>query len=149
MKYIKKFNENNWFMNPGNPMSPISPLNPTHPLNPEMKKGAKILFGEEETKDNTDENKWAIYAGLSGGFGGATFKEFHNGSRKDAEDYAYQLAVQEYESYEWLHGLRTVQDIMDEDGIDDEGDAEQIYNEEREGWLDYWVEPFNPSKNYK
>jgi hypothetical protein len=29
---------------------------------------------------------------------------------------------------------------MDEDGVDSE-EAQEIYNEEREGWLDYYVKP--------
>jgi hypothetical protein len=28
---------------------------------------------------------------------------------------------------------------MEEDGVDEE-EAEEIYNDERESWLDYWVE---------
>ena len=141
MKHLKRFNENNWFMNPGNPFSPISPLNPNHPLYPE-------IMGKKEESEPTQPEKWAIYAGLGGGFGGGQFKEVFTGTKQQAESHAYQLAVEEYESYEGLHGLRTTDEIMDEDGVD-EDEAEEIYNEEKEGWLDYWVEPYNSSKDYE
>lgn len=36
---------------------------------------------------------------------------------------------------------------MEEDGIDDEDEALEVYNEEREGWLDYSAEPY--SKEYE
>ncbi|NPV12912.1 MAG: hypothetical protein HPY57_14165 [Ignavibacteria bacterium] len=45
-----------------------------------------------------------------------------------------------------MHGLRTIDEIMEEDNLDYE-DAEIIYNDERESWLDYWVEPYDP-KNW-
>ena len=97
-------------------------------------------------ESNTDE-KWAIFAGLGGGFGGANFTgEIFTGTREQAENRAYGAAQEEYDSYEGLHGLRDVQMIMDEDGVDEE-EAEQIRNDEMESWLDYWVEPYNPSKH--
>jgi hypothetical protein len=97
--------------------------------------------------ESFESEKWALFAGLSGGFGGANFKEFFEGSRSDAERSAYQLAVEEYESYADSHGLRTTSDIMEEDGVE-EDEAEEIYNEEMEGWLDYYVEEFDSKKDY-
>lgn len=50
--------------------------------------------------------KYNIYAGLGGGFGGASYQgtgDFK--SLADAENEAYQLAVEEYESYSGCHGL--------------------------------------------
>ena len=84
--------------------------------------------------------KFKIFAGLGGGFGGATERgifEFKN--EEEANDYAYQQACEEYESMEGLHGLRSYNEIMEEDGLGEE-EAELAYNEEREEWLDWRVE---------
>lgn len=43
--------------------------------------------------------------------------------------------------------MRDIHEIMEEDGIDDEDEALEVYNEEREGWLDYSAEPY--SKEYE
>lgn len=86
--------------------------------------------------------RWKIYAGLGGGFSSVRYIRTFQGTKDDAEKEAYQSAIEEYESYEGLHGLRTVDDIMDEDGVDRE-EAEETYNEERESWLDYYVKPDN------
>ena len=62
---------------------------------------------------------------------------------------AYESALEDYESYEGLHGIRSVEDIAIDDyeidpevGIDDEI-YEQVYQDyldERESQIDYWVE---------
>lgn len=91
--------------------------------------------------------KFYIKYGLGGGFGGANWEEDRKGNRivhefknkKDAERYAYQMAIEEYQSYEGLHGLRTIDDIIEEEGVDFD-EAESIYNDEMESWLDYGVE---------
>ena len=83
-----------------------------------------------------------IYAGLSGGFGGANFidtLEFDN--ELDANQYAYEEAVYIYEGYEGIHGLRTLEQIMEDEGIEAEDIGLDMYIEEREDWLDYYVEP--------
>lgn len=52
--------------------------------------------------------KFKIYAGLSGGFGGAQYHctdDFID--HADAERYARELAMEEYESYGGYHGLYT------------------------------------------
>lgn len=75
--------------------------------------------------------------GLSGGFGGIRdYEVIMADSLEEADKEAYQRAIQEYEQYEGMHGLRSVDDIMEEDEVDYD-EAEQIYNEEREGWIDY------------
>ena len=98
--------------------------------------------------------KFKVYAGLSGGFGGATYHgtyEYH--SRKEAEDDARQLAIEEYESYGGYHGLYTWdsmrQEIADElyDGDIEQVDPEDVdiaYCEEIEGWLSYHVKEVTP-----
>lgn len=81
-----------------------------------------------------------IYAGLSGGFGGAKYVEtIEFPSYEEAEDYALELAIEEYQGYEGLHGIRSISEIMEDEGLD-EDDAELEYLEERDSWLDYYVE---------
>lgn len=95
--------------------------------------------------------KFKIYAGLSGGFGGARYcgiYECHN--RNEAEIYAREQAIEEYESYGGNHGLYTW-DSMHQEIADDEydGDIEAVDQEdvdmymieEVESWLSYRVVP--------
>ena len=95
--------------------------------------------------------KFKIYAGLSGDFGGAHFCEVYEcGSQAEAEIYAREVAIEEYESYGGYHGLYTW-DSMRQEIADDEydGDIEQVdpedvdmrMMEEVEGWLTYKVIP--------
>lgn len=91
--------------------------------------------------------KYNIYAGLSGGFGGARLvaeaEEFEN--EDAASHYAYECALEEYYSYEGCHGIVSCEDILDcpedyglEDGFTDE-DVQEIYQEEIESWITYYV----------
>jgi len=100
----------------------------------------------KDESNSSEIEKWAIFSGMGGGFGGASFKEVFTGSREDAEKVAYGSAQEDYESYEGSNGVRSSSDIMDEDGVDEE-EAEQIRNEEMESWIDYWVEPYDPKKH--
>ena len=95
--------------------------------------------------------KFKIYAGLSGGFGGATYHgTYEYNSHKEAEDDARELAMEEYESYGGYHGLYTW-DSMRQEIADEEydGDIEQVdpadvdmrMIEEVEGWITYKVIP--------
>lgn len=93
--------------------------------------------------------KFKIYAGLSGGFGGAQFQgiwEFAD--KNEAESQAYDLAYEEYESYGGHHGLYTWESMREE--IADykyNGDVDAVpndevdlsYNEDVESWLTYYV----------
>lgn len=84
--------------------------------------------------------KYRIFAGLGGGFGGANEEgEYEFKDEEAALEYAYERACEAYDMYAGLHGLRSVADIMEEDDCDGEY-AEDVYNEERENWLDYYVE---------
>lgn len=95
------------------------------------------------SKEINRENlkQYNIYAGLGGGFGGA-FYQFTTlaESEDDANELAYEAAIAEYESYEGTNGLRTIEDIREEEDqtLSDE-DIEEIYQSEREDWLDYYV----------
>lgn len=95
--------------------------------------------------------KFKIYAGLSGGFGGARFCGVYEcDSEKEAETYAREQAIEEYESYGGYHGLYTW-DSMRQEIADDEydGDIEAVdpedvdmrMIEEVEGWLTYRIVP--------
>ena len=91
--------------------------------------------------------RFRIYAGLGGGFGGATDKgieEFK--SESEALLYAYGLSCEEYEIYEGYHGLEDFHDIEEDPeyyGLDVNCTEEEIwekYEECRENWIEYWVE---------
>lgn len=93
------------------------------------------------------EGFYIIGWGLSGGFGGIhNYEVIKADSLDEAEKDAYYRAIDEYENYSGYHGLRSVDDIIEEDGVDSD-EAEEIYNEEREGWLDYHAKPY--SKEYE
>ncbi len=93
---------------------------------------------------NDVEGFYIVGYGLSGGFGGCDNYEVVKAEDEgEASMIAWEMACDEYERYSGMHGLRSIEDIMSEDGIDDEQEAEEVYNEERESWLDYRVLKFN------
>ena len=71
-------------------------------------------------------------------------------SQQEANEYAYQAAIDDYESYEGLHGIRSMSEIAEEDfGVElDELDystamyidIETTYNDERESQINYGAE---------
>jgi hypothetical protein len=68
-------------------------------------------------------------------------------SSKDiATQAAYDMAVEDYESFEGLHGIPDIGDIMeDKEGYNLSEDASEdecweVYYEQRESWLNYWAE---------
>lgn len=87
--------------------------------------------------------KYNIYAGLGGSLGGATYQGTGDFSSRDsAEEMAYQYAVEEYEMYEGSHGIRSWIDIADEEGLDyeeDEYEINEMYEDEKESWMEYYV----------
>lgn len=90
--------------------------------------------------------KFEIYAGLGGGFGGANYVEtIEANTREEAEEYARQCAIDDYESYEGSHGILSRDDVF-EDLIESFGeesleeDVDLRYMEEVEGWIMYYVE---------
>lgn len=95
--------------------------------------------------------KYNLYAGLSGSFGGANYyltKEFE--TEDEAEEKARDIAIEEYESYGGLHGLTSMEEIserfceeksIEEDELSEEG-RESImdkYIEEIESWIEYYA----------
>jgi hypothetical protein len=82
--------------------------------------------------------KYKIYAGLSGSFGGATYQEtleFDN--EEEAYQCSFDYACEIYEMYSFH--FKSVDQIMEEEKCNEET-AIEIYNEERESWLSYYIE---------
>lgn len=100
----------------------------------------------EEKKELKEFN---IYEGLGGGFGGA---DYHSTilaeSQQEAEEYAYALACETFESYEGERGLRSWYECAGDLDIDpNTTDPDEIatvneeYEDERETWIDYYAIP--------
>jgi hypothetical protein len=95
--------------------------------------------------------KFKIYYGLGGGFGGEKFSHIEEcKTRAEAEDIAYELAVEEYESYGGHHGLVSEDEIREnpeEFGLDlEEATIEDYWNtymEEVNSWISYHVEEWD------
>jgi hypothetical protein len=94
-----------------------------------------------------NNNLYIIGYGLSGNFGGIQYEVIQVDNEIEALAYVHQRACDLYETYEGLYGFRTVSQIMEEENIDDEDQALDIYLEERDSWLTYTVEPY--SKEYE
>lgn len=60
-------------------------------------------------------------------------------SLKYAEAYAYEKAIEDYKSFEGLHGIMDIDDVCEEYGIEDRDSEEawNAYREERESQLNY------------
>ena len=87
------------------------------------------------------DTKYEMRAALGGGFGGcenAEWEDCFSDTEEDASNEAFEEACNVYEMYDGLHGLRSVDMIMEEDDLSME-DAEFAWMEERESWLDYEV----------
>lgn len=85
-----------------------------------------------------------IRYGLGGGFGGpGDWEVVQCDDFNKAEDAAYEAACETYESYAGMHGLQSVEEIMEEEQCD-EAVAQEIFNEYRESWLDYEVRASAP-----
>ena len=92
--------------------------------------------------------KYKIFAGLGGSFGGAEeiCVDFFP-DEKHALCYAYDCAVEAYQSYEGYYGLATYQDVYDspeeyglDEGCYDETLIEEAYTEQIADWIEYYVE---------
>ena len=103
--------------------------------------------------------KYNIYAGLGGGFGGPTYQgtgEFDN--EDSAIHCAYELAVEEYQSYEGYHGILDWSDVAEQEELDPETESDSIdqaYIDEIESWIEYYAvlmeedEEFDPEEYYE
>jgi len=84
--------------------------------------------------------KFKISWGLGGGFSGADNCDIIEAPDEDAAMLeAWGNACEEYDSMVGMYGLRSVEEIMEEEGYS-EFDAQMTYNDERESWLDYFAE---------
>lgn len=101
--------------------------------------------------------KYEIFAGLGGGFGGAVSHGFEkHDNEESANQSAYEAACEDYDNMAGLHGLMSYQECLDqaeqelsseigefEDPEDYQNELEvyanDIYQEEQERWIDYWV----------
>ena len=64
---------------------------------------------------------------------------------EEASDLAYEMACEEYGCYSGSHGISSEEEIAEENDLDpfDDSDViDEIYNEEREGWIDHWAKPY-------
>lgn len=94
--------------------------------------------------------EFKIYYGLGGGFGGAKFSHIEEcKTRAEAEEIAYQLAIEEYESYGGYHGLTSQEEIcenLEDFGLEEDATDEDIweaYMEEVNSWISYHVEEWD------
>jgi len=95
------------------------------------------------------EKLYIIGWGLSGGFGGVRYYEVIEAEAEDdATIRAWENACEYYEMYSGSNGLRSVSDIMGEEGCDEE-EATGIYEEERESWLEYSAVPYSKEAEEK
>ena len=101
--------------------------------------------------------KYNLYAGLSGGFGGADYMgTYEFNTIEEATNEAYLSACEVYESYEGYHGIMSweecrealIESYYEENDDDDEHsyipEEEEVniyYIEEKEGWLSYYAIP--------
>ena len=96
--------------------------------------------------------RFHLYAGLGGGFGGARYNQTIEAEDIDeACEAAYELAVEEYQSYEGLHGILSwaecYKDAMESGFIGEDTMTEDeiatyvddMYQEEIEGWIEYYA----------
>jgi len=106
------------------------------------------MENSETKKENNFEGLYIVSHGLGGGFGGARdFEVIQADSLEDAENWAWERACEDYDRYAGSNGLREVGEIMEEEDIEDEDEAWEVYEEERESWLDYSAQPY--SKEYE
>lgn len=97
----------------------------------------------EVTVNREKLQEYNIYAGLGGGFGGARY-QFTTLCENidDANDIAYQVACEDYDSYAGIHGIRSYDEIAEEEDLvlgEDDETIDEIYNDERESWVDYYA----------
>lgn len=102
----------------------------------------KQVVAKFESFNSTE--KWLVYYSAGNGLG-EEYEKFE-GTEKQASDYCYQMACESYDSYAGIHGIRDINEIMEEDGVD-EDDAEQTYNDDRESSIDYRYEIYDDIKH--
>lgn len=89
-------------------------------------------------------NQWFVYYSCGVTMDSATVLVAD--TYEEAIDEAYELACDLYYGFEGLHGVRTIEEIMEEEDVD-EIDAANIQIEDREYAIDYYAEPYDPEKH--
>lgn len=102
----------------------------------------------EKVKNVSNAKEYNIYAGLGGGFGGATYQ--YTGlfnSQEEADNEAYQRGCEEYDSYSGHRGLLTYEEALEEakahnpgateDELDDYID--ELFLEDMETWIESYA----------
>lgn len=92
-------------------------------------------------------DRYNIYAGLGGSFGGANYKfTIEAKSKEEAEEIAYNEAVEVYQDFEGTYGIMDWNDCAISLEIDPytENDnliaeVDELYNEEMENWIEYYA----------
>ena len=105
--------------------------------------------------------KYEIYAGMGGGFGGAQYHGIYEFSTaKEAERYAYDLAWDEYQSYEGSHGILSRDEVYEdclasewiEPGAQSEAEidciVDEAYLEQVESWIEWKAVPVAETVDY-
>lgn len=90
--------------------------------------------------------KFELFAGMGGSFGGAeSCGIYEYDSLEEATMAAYELAVEEYQGYEGLHGIPSYEDVRDEyiatygEEDPDEDLVQEYYEEVISGWIEYYA----------
>ena len=92
-------------------------------------------------------DRYNIYAGLGGSFGGANYKfTIEANSLEKATDIAYQEAVEVYQDFEGTYGIMDWNDCaisLEIDPCTENDDliaeVDELYNEEMENWIEYYA----------
>lgn len=100
-------------------------------------------------------DKYNIYAGLGGSFGGANYKfTIEAKSKEEAEDIAYNEAVEVYQDFEGTYGIMDWNDCaisLEIDPYTENDDliekVDELYNEEMENWIKYYAILTSEDKN--
>lgn len=100
-------------------------------------------------------DRYNIYAGLGGSFGGANYKfTIEAKSKEEAEEIAYNEAVEVYQDFEGIYGIMDWNDCAISLEIDPctENDnliaeVDELYNEEMENWIEYYAILTSEDKN--
>lgn len=92
--------------------------------------------------------KYNIYAGLRGGFGGASYCFTTEAKYDDAMQMANRIAIEMYEGYEGFYGILDWAECAVELEINPETEDQseiqavtEFYNNEIQTWIDYYVIP--------
>ncbi len=82
--------------------------------------------------------KFKIEYGFTGGYNDITTEEGEFDSQQEADDYAYEMAVDKYESSSiaTVQGI-TLDDFLESGEAEDEEEAEEMAIEAMENWIHY------------